>query len=170
MTTAFIGLGSNLAHPRRQLARAVRALSRLPRTRVVRVSPSFVTAPVGAPGPQPDYVNAVAMLSTALAPRALLARLHAIERRQGRQRDARTPRNSARTLDLDLLLFGRRRVASAGLALPHPRMHQRAFVLRPLARLAPAVTIPGRGLARRHLRDVRGQAASPTRSHHLHQE
>ena len=167
MATAFIGLGSNLVHPRRQSARALRALSRLPRTRVVRVSPSFATAPVGAPGPQPDYVNAVAMLSTALTPRALLARLHAIERRQGRRRSARTPRNSARTLDLDLLLFGRRRQATAELALPHPRMHQRAFVLRPLGTIAPAVTIPGRGLARGHLRDVRGQAAFVTRTHHL---
>jgi 2-amino-4-hydroxy-6-hydroxymethyldihydropteridine diphosphokinase len=167
MATAFVGLGSNLVHPRRQIARALRALSRLPRTRVVRVSPSFATAPVGAPGPQPDYVNAVAMLSTALTPRALLARLHAIERRQGRRRSARMQRNSARTLDLDLLLFGRRRQATAELELPHPRMHQRAFVLRPLARIAPAVTIPGRGLARGHLRDVRGQAAFVTRTHHL---
>jgi len=167
MATAFVGLGSNLVHPRRQIARALRALSRLPRTRVVRVSPSFATAPVGAPGPQPDYVNAVAMLSTELAPRALLARLRAIERRQGRRRSARTQRNSARTLDLDLLLFGRRRQATAELELPHPRMHQRAFVLRPLARIAPAVTIPGRGLARGHLRDVRGQAAFVTRTHHL---
>jgi len=168
MATAFVGLGSNLVHPRRQIARALRALSRLPRTRVVRVSPSFATAPVGAPGPQPDYVNAVAMLFTALTPRALLARLHAIERRQGRRRSARTQRNSARTLDLDLLLFGRRRQATAGLALPHPRMHLRAFVLQPLARIAPAVAIPGRGLARGYLRDVRGQTASLTRTHHLH--
>jgi len=168
MALAYIGLGSNLAHPRRQLARALRALARLPRTRIVRVSRNFATAPLGTPGPQPDYVNAVVVLATALAPRALLARLHAIERRQRRQRTASTPRNAARTLDLDLLLFGRRRMAVPGLTVPHPRMHQRAFVLRPLASIAPAVTIPARGLARRHLRAVRGQAVSPTRTHHLH--
>lgn len=170
MALAFIGLGSNLDHPRRQLARAVRALARLPRTRVLRASPHFVTAPLDVPGPQPDYVNAAVLLSTGLAPRALLARLHDIERRHGRQRHAGTQRNAPRTLDLDLLLFGRRRLAVQGLALPHPRMHQRAFVLRPLATIAPAVTIPARGLARRYLRDVRGQAVSPTRTHHLHQE
>lgn len=168
MTLAYIGLGSNLAHPKRQLARAVRALGRLPGTRVVRVSRNFATAPLDVAGPQPDYVNAVVLLSTALAPRALLAHLHAIERRQRRLRNVEAPRNAARTLDLDLLLFGRRRLAVPGLTVPHPRMHQRAFVLRPLASIAPAVTIPARGLARRYLRAVRSQAASPTRTHHLH--
>ncbi len=167
MALAFVGLGSNLAHPRRQIARAVRALSRLPRSTLVRVSPHFATAPVGAPGPQPDYVNAVAIVRTALPPRALLARMHAIERRQQRRRDAQTPRNAPRTLDLDLLLYERRRSAGTSPLLPHPRMHERAFVLLPLSRLAPAAVIPGRGLARRHLRAVRSQAARPTRSHHL---
>jgi len=167
MALACIGLGSNLAHPRRQLARAILALRRLPATRLVRVSPNFVTAPMGVTGPQPDYVNAVALVRTALSPRALLARLHAIERRQRRQRDASTPRNAPRTLDLDLLLFGRRRSAVSTLTVPHPRMHERAFVLRPLLRIAPAVTIPGRGLARRYLRAVRHQAVTPTRTHRL---
>ena len=167
MAYAFVGLGSNLGHPRRQLARAVRALARLPRTHLIRVSRSFVTAPLDAPGPQPDYVNSVALLSTALAPRALLARMHAIERRQRRRRDALTPRNAPRTIDLDLLLFARRRMAAPKLTLPHPRMHQRAFVLRPLASLAPSVTIPARGLARRHLRAVRDQAIRPIRAQRL---
>lgn len=167
MALAFLGLGSNLGHPRRQIARAVRALARLPQSRLVRVSPNFATAPVGAPGPQPDYVNAVAMVRTGLAPRALLARMHAIERRQRRTRGARTPRNAARTLDLDLLLYEGRRMAGSRLTVPHPRMHERAFVLLPLARVAPAAVIPGRGLARRHLRAVRHQAAWPTRSHRL---
>lgn len=161
MTFAFIGLGGNLAHPRRQLARAVRALARLPRTRLVRVSRDFASAPLDAPGPQPDYVNAVAVIATSLAPRALLARLHALERRQRRERRADTPRNAARTLDLDLLLFGRRRLAAATLTLPHPRMHRRAFVLLPLVSVARTVTIPRRGLARRHLRAVRDQAIAP---------
>ena len=135
---------------------------------LVRVSPNFVTAPVGATQPQPDYVNAVAILRTSLPPRALLARLHAIERRQRRVRKLSAPRNAARTLDLDLLLYERRRRTGADLVLPHPRMHERAFVLLPLSRIAPAITIAGRGLARRYLRAVRGQSARPTRSHRLH--
>ena len=159
---ACVGLGSNLEHPRRQLARAIAAMRAIPRTRVVAVSPNYVTAPVGVDGPQPDYVNAVAVLDTHLAPRALLARLNAIERRQRRKRGAR---NAPRTLDLDLLLFGRRRMRVPRLDLPHPRMHQRAFVLRPLTDVAPAVTIPGRGLARQRMRDVRGQRIARTRTH-----
>jgi 2-amino-4-hydroxy-6-hydroxymethyldihydropteridine diphosphokinase len=165
---AFVGMGSNLAHPRRQLARATRRLARLPRTKLVAVSRNYVTAPLGTHDPQPDYVNAVAMLATALPPRALLARLLALERRQGRWRDAATPRNAARSLDLDLLLYGRLRLATRALTLPHPRMHERAFVLRPLADVARAATIPGRGLARRDLARVRGQRIAPTRFHHLH--
>jgi 2-amino-4-hydroxy-6-hydroxymethyldihydropteridine diphosphokinase len=166
-TRAYIGLGSNLAHPRRQLARALAALARLPGTRLLGRSPNYVSAPLGAAGPQPDYVNAVAAIRTTLAPRALLARLLAIERRQRRRRDPAGPRNAPRTLDLDLLLFGRRRLATGRLDLPHPRMHERSFVLRPLTDLAPAVTIPGRGLARWRLPAVRGQRLARTRSHLL---
>ncbi len=165
---AFIGLGSNLAHPRRQLARAAVALAHLPRSRLVALSRSYVTAPLGAIGPQPDYVNAVAVVRTALAPRALLRRMQAIERRQRRRRDAGAPRNAPRTLDLDLLLFGRRRIDIAQLTIPHPRMHERAFVLRPLLDVAPAVRIPGRGLASRDWRDVRGQRIARTRTHFPH--
>lgn len=164
MTLAYVGLGSNLDHPRRQVARAVRELRRLPRTRLVAVSPSYVTAPQGSLAPQPDYVNAVAALTTSLAPRALLARLHAIERRHRRTR-RKGERNAPRTLDLDLLLFGRRRVRVTDLSIPHPRMHERAFVLRPLADLAPAVVIPGRGPAQRLLRNVAGQRVVRTRTH-----
>jgi len=158
---ACVGLGSNLAHPRRQLARAIAAMQRLARTRIVAISPSYVTAPLDVADAQPDYVNAVVVLDTHLAPRALLARLNAIERRQQRKRGAR---NAARTLDLDLLLFGRRRMHVARLDLPHPRMHQRAFVLRPLADVAPVATIPGRVLARQRMREVRGQRIARTRS------
>jgi 2-amino-4-hydroxy-6-hydroxymethyldihydropteridine diphosphokinase len=163
---AVIGLGSNLAHPRRQLARAVRALARLPGSRLVALSPNYVTAPMGAPGPQPDYVNAVALLRTALPPNALLARLQAIERRQQRRRVPAGPRNAPRTLDLDLLLYGGRRMADARLTLPHPRMHERAFVLRPLLDVAPAARIPGHGLARRLWSAVRTQRVARTRTHH----
>ena len=161
---ACVGLGSNLAHPRRQIARAVAALQRIPRTRVLALSPSYVTAPLGVDDAQPDYVNAVAVLDTELAPRALLDRLNAIERRQHRKRGKR---NAARTLDLDLLLFGRRRMHGSRLSLPHPRMHGRAFVLRPLTDVAPAIVIPGHGLARQRMRDVRDQRIARTRNHHL---
>jgi 2-amino-4-hydroxy-6-hydroxymethyldihydropteridine diphosphokinase len=159
---AYIGLGSNLEHPRRHVARALAELSRLPRSRVVATSPNYVSAPVGVSGPQPDYVNAVAALRTHLSPRQLLARMHTIERRHRR---VRTVRNAPRTLDLDLLLFGRRRQRQPGLALPHPRMHERAFVLRPLADVAPAASVPGQGAVRPLLRAVRDQRVLPTRRH-----
>jgi 2-amino-4-hydroxy-6-hydroxymethyldihydropteridine diphosphokinase len=164
---AYIGLGSNLAHPRRRLAHAVRALERLHATHVVRVSPNYRTAPVGATEPQPDYINAVAEIATTLAPRALLAKLHAIERRARRERAPGT-RNRARTLDLDLLLYGGRRIASRELTVPHPRMHQRAFVLRPLADISPHATIPHRGRAQALLRSLAGQRIARTRTHRLH--
>jgi 2-amino-4-hydroxy-6-hydroxymethyldihydropteridine diphosphokinase len=163
VATAYIGLGSNLQHPRRQLARALADLGRLPRTRLAAASHYYLSAPVGCVQPQPDYVNAVAALSTALAPRALLARLRAIERRHGRER--RSERNAPRTLDLDVLLFGRRRLGQPSLTIPHPRMHARAFVLLPLLEIAPAATIPGRGAARGLLRGLRGQRVARTRTH-----
>ena len=167
-TVAFVALGSNLAHPRRQIARALVALSRLPRTRIVARSPNYATAPLACDVDQPDYVNAVVALRTSLAPRALLAHLQAIERAQGRERGAASPRNAPRTLDLDLLLFGRRLVRLPQLTIPHPRMHERAFVLTPLLDIAPAVAIPLRGLARHLRRAVRGQRIARTRSHSLH--
>ena len=165
MTTAFVGLGSNLSHPRRQLARAVRAIGRLPWMSVLAVSPNYATAPIGCETPQPDYVNAVIAIRTALGPRALLHALHSIEHRAQRRRDRETRRNAARTLDLDLLLYGRRRMRVPGLTVPHPRMHQRAFVLRPLVDIAADATIPGQGLARRFLASVRDQRIARTRSH-----
>ncbi len=164
MPVAFVGLGSNLAHPRRQIARALRALRRLPRSTLLAVSSNYATAPQGVSDAQPDYVNAVAMLRTSLPPRALLARLATLEKRQGRRR---TVRNAPRTLDLDLLLYGRRRISLAKLTVPHPRMHERAFVLRPMADVAPVAVIPGRGAARRFRRDVRDQRVKRTRAHHL---
>jgi 2-amino-4-hydroxy-6-hydroxymethyldihydropteridine diphosphokinase len=167
MTRAYLGLGSNLAHPRRQLARAVRAIRRLPRVHVVSVSPSYVTAPIGADAPQPDYVNAVVAVETCLQPRPLLNALHSIERRQHRRRDESMKRNASRTLDIDLLLYGRRRIRASGLTVPHPRMHLRAFVLRPLLDLDAIATIPGHGLARRFLPAVRDQRIARTRTHFL---
>ncbi len=163
-TLAYLGLGSNLAHPRRQLARALRSIARVPGTRIVAASPSYVSAPQGVDGPQPDYVNSVVVIRTILGPRALLAALHSIERSQLRRRSRR---NAPRTLDLDLLLYGRRRMRISGLTVPHPRMHERAFVLRPLADVDAAARIPGRGLARCYLPSVRGQRIARTRTHVL---
>jgi 2-amino-4-hydroxy-6-hydroxymethyldihydropteridine diphosphokinase len=162
---AFVGLGSNLGHPRRRLARALAALARLPRSRLVAASGNYVSAPMDCTEPQPDYVNAVAEIRTALTPSALLSRMRAIERRQGRRRHGPTRRNAPRVLDLDLLLFGRRRLSRPQLSLPHPRMHERAFVLQPLIDIAPATSIPGRGAARAWLRRARGQRIARTRSH-----
>jgi 2-amino-4-hydroxy-6-hydroxymethyldihydropteridine diphosphokinase len=163
-TLAFLGLGSNLAHPRRQLARAVGAIARLPRVRLVAISPNYASAPVGSEAPQPDYVNAVVAVRTTLGPRALLLFLHSIARRLRRRREAEPRRNAPRTLDLDLLLYEHRRAHAALLTLPHPRMHERAFVLKPLTDIAPAATIPGRGLARRFLPQVRDQRIARTRT------
>src|SRR4051812_10234265 len=162
-TRAYVGLGSNLAHPRRQLAKALARLRRIDGVHVIAVSQNYVTAPIGGE-PQPDYVNAVVLVATALRPRALLARLHAIERKQHRRREAKTPRNSPRTLDLDLLLYGAQRIRSPDLIVPHPRMHERAFVLKPLTDVAPAVKIPGRGAARALLPRVREQRVRRTRT------
>ncbi|MEP7329375.1 MAG: 2-amino-4-hydroxy-6-hydroxymethyldihydropteridine diphosphokinase [Betaproteobacteria bacterium] len=163
-----VGLGSNLAHPRRQIARAINAIAMLPGTQVVQVSPNYASAPVGTSSPQPDYINAAITARTRLAPRALLRFLQAIERRQLRRRDPNGPRNAPRTLDLDLLLYGRRRLHLAQLTIPHPRLHQRAFTLRPLRDIAPAAIIPGRGLARGFLPTVKHQRIARTRSHSLH--
>lgn len=163
-TLAYVGLGSNLFHPRRQLARALNRLARLPRTRLIAASSSYVSAPLGCDNIQDDYVNAVAVVATALAPRALLDALLSIERKQGRDRRSGQP-NAPRTLDLDLLLYGRRRIRLAHLTVPHVRMHGRAFVLRPLTDIAPTVAIPGRGAAKALLRKVASQRIKRTRSH-----
>ncbi|HEV3241445.1 MAG TPA: 2-amino-4-hydroxy-6-hydroxymethyldihydropteridine diphosphokinase [Casimicrobiaceae bacterium] len=163
-SVAYVGLGSNLGHPRRRLARALTELARLPRSQLIAASRNYLTAPVGSADSQPDYVNAVAAVRTALAPGGMLRHLRAIERRHGRRRQRGERRNAPRLLDLDLLLFGRRRLSQSSLIVPHPRMHQRAFVLRPLLEIAPAATIPGRGAARAWLRAVRDQRIARTRT------
>jgi 2-amino-4-hydroxy-6-hydroxymethyldihydropteridine diphosphokinase len=131
---AWIGLGANLGDARAALRAAVRALAALPCTRVLRVSSLYRSAPVDAGGP--DYLNAVAELCTPLAPLALLHALQSIEQAAGRERPYR---NAPRTLDLDLLLHGDERLDSPELTVPHPRMGERAFVLLPLAELAPGL-------------------------------
>ena len=129
---AYVGLGANLGERETALRSALAAIRRLPGTRVTRVSPLYGSAPVDAGGP--DYLNAVAELTTTLAPQALLEALQTIERGAGRERPYR---NAPRTLDLDILWFGGQVIDSPALTVPHPRMAERAFVLRPLADLAP---------------------------------
>ncbi len=139
---AYIGIGSNLDHPADQVRRGFAALNAIPASRCVAQSPLYRTAPVGGPPNQPDYINAVAALETALAPEELLTALQAIETAQGR---VRTVHWGPRTLDLDLLLYDQITRADPKLTLPHPRLHQRAFVLYPLRDIAPMLMIPGRG-------------------------
>jgi 2-amino-4-hydroxy-6-hydroxymethyldihydropteridine diphosphokinase len=152
--TAYIGLGSNQGGPRAQIDQAFAELDGLPATRLAARSPLYRSAPIDAPG-QPDFVNAVAAVETALSAAQLLEALQAIESRHGRERNYR---NAPRTLDLDLLLFGDTAFASPTLTLPHPRMHERAFVLRPLLDLDPRAEIPGHGAARALLRTCTAQA------------
>jgi 2-amino-4-hydroxy-6-hydroxymethyldihydropteridine diphosphokinase len=142
----FVGLGANLGDAAATVMAAAAELDRLPLTRRVALSSLWSSAPVDAAGP--DFVNAVAELRSGLEPGALLAALLALERGFGRERPYH---HAPRTLDLDLLLYGEQVIDSAGLKLPHPRMHVRAFVLRPLMELAPALVIPGRGPVERCL-------------------
>ncbi len=141
MSRAYIGLGSNLQAPRRQLERALEALAALPRSQVLKASRFYRSPPLG-PADQPDYLNAVALLETELAPLALLDRLQALENAQGR---VRTRRWGPRTLDLDLLLYDRRRIDHPRLQVPHPGIAERDFVLKPLAEIAPGLEVPGLG-------------------------
>jgi 2-amino-4-hydroxy-6-hydroxymethyldihydropteridine diphosphokinase len=133
VTTAYVGIGSNLKDPRAQVLQAFEELDGLPHTRVVKKSSLYRTAPMGHAA-QPDFINAVAQLETGLPAERLLAELQEIETRHGRQRSFA---NAPRTLDLDVLLFGDAEIRSRALTVPHPRMHERAFVLKPLLELAP---------------------------------
>jgi 2-amino-4-hydroxy-6-hydroxymethyldihydropteridine diphosphokinase len=140
VTRAYVSLGSNLGDRAGQLAFALEALGGLPETVVAARSSLWETAAVGPPG-QGAYLNAVVALDTELSARVLLDGLLTIERACGRQRSG--TRNEARTLDLDLLVHGETRVAEPGLVVPHPRLHERVFVLEPLAEIAPDLTPPG---------------------------
>ncbi|MGH8738993.1 MAG: 2-amino-4-hydroxy-6-hydroxymethyldihydropteridine diphosphokinase [Burkholderiales bacterium] len=155
--TAYVGLGSNLVRPREQVLAALDELDRLPQTHLVSHSRIYRSAPLGHEA-QPDFVNAVARFDTELEPHRLLAELQAIEKRHGRERSFP---DAPRTLDLDLLLYGDAVITSASLIVPHPRMHQRAFVLRPLAEICPSVSIPGRGTAEQLLRACAPQDVEP---------
>lgn len=147
---AFVALGANLENPVLQVTQALSELDAIEGTHVLAASSLYRTAPVGY-ADQPDFINAVARLETGLSPRALLDALHVIEDRHARQRSMR---NAPRTLDLDLLLYGMLVMREEDLTLPHPRMHERAFVLMPLAEIAPDVSVPGHESASRLLAQV----------------
>ncbi len=143
MTRAFVGLGSNQGGPERQLEQALRALAEVPRTLLAAQSAWYRTRPVGDAN-QADFLNAVVEIETGLTALELLDELQRIEREQGRRHDP-ARRWGPRTLDLDLLLFGHEIIHHSRLNVPHPRLALRAFVLKPLADLAPALLVPGYG-------------------------
>jgi len=143
MVRAFVGLGSNLGDREGTLRAAVGRLRSLSGTRVLHVSKLRNTEPVGYVD-QPRFLNGVVELETDLPARELLDALLDIERGLGRDRSGSPPRGP-RTLDLDLLLYGDEEIAEPGLEVPHPRLHERAFVLEPLAELDPALEVPGKG-------------------------
>jgi 2-amino-4-hydroxy-6-hydroxymethyldihydropteridine diphosphokinase len=153
VTVAFVGLGANLAAPERQVRAAFLQLDAIPHTRLVRSSSLYRSQPLGYAA-QPQFVNAVAQLETGLPAARLLAELQAIEARHGRSRSFA---NAPRTLDLDLLLFGDAVIDTEELKLPHPRMHERAFVLIPLLEVAPQTRIPGRGELKKLLEQCKDQ-------------
>lgn len=150
---AYVGLGANLGDPRRQVEQALRELHAIRQTRVLRASSLYRSAPVGYTD-QPEFVNAVAQMETELAAAALLGELQAIEARHDRRRSFA---NAPRTLDLDLLLYGDAVIQTPDLTVPHPRMHERAFVLRPLLEIAPDIAVPGRNRAAELLKDCADQ-------------
>ena len=155
---AYVALGSNLDDPVAQVRAGVQDLGKLSGTRLVRCSSLYRTAPVGVTA-QPDFINAVCVVDTGLPAGTLLQALLDIERAHGRQRaiptamDGGSAENAGavfrpggpRTLDLDLLLYGELACHEPGLTLPHPRLHERAFVLYPLSEIAPGLNIPGHG-------------------------
>jgi len=155
-TIAYIGIGANLGDARGNVADALERLQRLPGCTLMAASGLYRTAPIDSSGD--DYINAVARIATTLGAEALLQALHGIEQAHGRERPYR---NAPRTLDLDLLLYGDQRIASATLTVPHPRMTERAFVLVPLLELAPAIHIPGKGAAQQYAASVADQGISP---------
>lgn len=141
--TVYIGLGSNLDQPAEQVSEALSELAELPFTCVLASSSLYASSPLG-PNDQPDYVNAVACVSTQLTPLDLLDQLQSLEQKHRRIRQRHW---GPRTLDLDILMFGNQVINETRLQVPHPHMHTRSFVLEPLLEIAPDVAIPGKGAA-----------------------
>lgn len=142
MTVAYIGLGSNLDNPVKQITTALQELDQVPETEVLAKSSFYLSKPLG-PQDQPDYINSAAMLNTSLSASGLLDHLLNIEFNHGRTRGPN--RWQARTLDLDLLLYGREQIREKALVVPHPEISNRNFVLVPLAEITPGLDIPGIG-------------------------
>jgi len=147
---AAVALGSNLEDPEAQVRRGFEEIAALPGTQLLARSKLYRTAPVGYVD-QPDFVNACALVETSLAPHALLDALLAVEQCHGRMRGIP---NGPRTLDLDIVLYGDRVIDEPGLKVPHPRAHERVFVLAPLVEVWPDAVIPGHGAARECLRQA----------------
>ncbi|MGP4123338.1 MAG: 2-amino-4-hydroxy-6-hydroxymethyldihydropteridine diphosphokinase [Sodalis sp. (in: enterobacteria)] len=151
MERVWLALGSNLLEPRQQVSAALKALTRMPHTRLVACSSYYRSRPLG-PQEQPDFLNAVVALDTTLAPETLLSHTQSIELRQGRTRKGH--RFGPRTLDLDILLFGDRMIATRNLTVPHYDMHNREFMLYPLAELKPNLLLPDGSMLAELLRQV----------------
>ena len=156
--TAYLALGSNLGDPEKYLVNALRSIALIPGTLVIRKSSLYRSPAWDAASAQPDYLNAVIAVTTNLAPSDLWNATCRIEQAQGRTRNGE--RNAARTLDIDLLLYDQLAMHDDQLTLPHPRMHLRAFVLRPLLQIAPDIVIPGHGPAVAQLRRLTNQVAT----------
>ena len=154
MSRAYIGVGANLGDAPQQVRDAIAAIGALPDTSLTAASSLYRTAPVGYLD-QPDFINAVAAIESVLAPHVLLDALHEIEQRFGRERSFK---DAPRTLDLDMLLYDQCIIDDTTLTVPHPRMHERAFVLAPLVEIAPDCIIPGRGPAHTWLARYADQA------------
>jgi 2-amino-4-hydroxy-6-hydroxymethyldihydropteridine diphosphokinase len=142
VTRVYIGLGSNLDNPVNQVNTAIDSLRELQHSTLIDISSLYISEPMG-PADQPDFINAVACLETSLEPNALLNALLAIEDAHGRQRSGE--RWGARTLDLDILLYGDKTIKDDRLTVPHSGLHQRSFVLYPLQEINPDLWIPGHG-------------------------
>ncbi len=151
----FVGLGGNIGDPARRVRQAMLELASLPTTEVVAASSLYRTKPIGLEN-QPDFINAVVRLRTQLTPDALLGELQHVELRHGR---IRREKNGPRTLDLDLLLYDDVVFDSSNMTIPHPRMHERVFVLLPLGEIAPHCIIPGHGPVRDLLSKLPNQGA-----------
>ena len=162
---AVIGLGANLGDPQATLDQAIAFLKRNPATTDWAVSPRYRSAPVGSDEAQPDYINAVATCLTHLSPAEFMQWLLDVERQFGRDRSRDVVRNSARTLDLDLLLYDTEVMNTPLLVLPHPRLHQRAFVLRPLLDLLPDAETLALGRLDRYLPNVADQVIECLEGH-----
>lgn len=142
MVTVYIGLGSNLSDPVQQVSQACVEIAALKQVQLIKTSSLYHSPPMG-PTDQPDYINAVAEIATSLTPHELLGGLQAIENKHGRNRTVQ--RWSARTLDLDILLYGEKVINSESLVIPHLGLYERAFVLYPLIEIAPELLVPGYG-------------------------